>query len=133
MTVMNISICRSLRSVSVLVALAAVGCGGDPTPAVSGKITYRGSPLPLGTVMFVGDDGNGRDAILRNDGTYSIRPAPVGKMKVVITGGKPPPGAGGESFIGPDVTVPAKYTKPETTDLTVELKPGPNEFSYDIP
>jgi hypothetical protein len=117
----------------VVVVAAAVGCGGDSTPEVSGKITFRGNPIPLGSVMFVGSDGNAIDAHLGDDGRYSIRPARVGPMKVVVTAGPtPPPKAGAKPGPAP-AALPAKYGKRETTDLTVELKPGSNEFSYDIP
>ncbi|MGL6097300.1 MAG: hypothetical protein ACRC7O_16065 [Fimbriiglobus sp.] len=129
-----------------MILLTAVGCS-EPTPSVTGKITFRGNPIQLGRVKFISSQGNACDANLREDGSYSIRPAQPGVMKVVVTGGAAPrlpprPPGKGKGKAGPPAVppqqvaseaLPKEYGKKETTKLSVELKPGPNEFSYDIP
>lgn len=69
-------------------------------------------------MTFVDESGSGMNTILSEDGTYSIQHARVGNMKVVITSMS---------------KLPAKYSRPETTDLTTEIMPGDNEYSVDIP
>ncbi|WP_439626781.1 hypothetical protein [Gemmata sp.] len=109
---------KSLRTIILsLLLVVAIGCH-QPEPSISGKITYQGKVPALGQVTFVDEQGNGLNTILAEDGTYLIRPARVGTMRVMITSMS---------------NLPAKYRDPKTTDLTVEIKPGENAYSIDIP
>lgn len=49
------------RAVLLLVLLAAGGCGseGPRRYELSGTVTYRGTPLPVGTLLFEPDTGRG--------------------------------------------------------------------------
>jgi hypothetical protein len=44
---------------SLLVASFLSGCGERPTYPVSGKVMYKGKPVPAGTVVFVPDHSRG--------------------------------------------------------------------------
>jgi len=65
------------------VTLALSGCGKS-TGSVSGKVTYKGEPLPSGTVTFVTDAGVVSSPIAV-DGTYSIPKAPLGTVAITVT------------------------------------------------
>jgi hypothetical protein len=97
--------------------VAGVGCG-QPETTISGKITYQGKVPFAGEVLFVDEQGNGKTAILADDGTYTIRSAWPGKWRVAVSSPS---------------KFPAKYSHPSTSDLTVELVPGSNNFSVDLP
>lgn len=56
---------RAFRSVlltgiaPVLLGCLALGCGGDGTYRVSGKITFNGDPVPAGKIYFMPDGSKG--------------------------------------------------------------------------
>jgi len=61
---------------AVLVVVLVIGCGGDELGkryAVYGSITYKGKPLPKGTIAFVSDkpDGRGASGVIQ-DGKYQL-------------------------------------------------------------
>src|SRR5262245_61633132 len=84
-------------SLLALIVWAAPGCSGGSQglAVVKGKITYKGKPVPNGTVNFLPDDGNKPSASgeIQPDGSYSLktimgtRPsdgAVLGKHKVMV-------------------------------------------------
>lgn len=125
--------------------LAVVGClvfvsgcgGGDNLLPVSGKVVCDGTPLTEGSVRFVPDGTKGNTSKLEPAGTiggggsYSLLTdgksgAPAGWYKVSVASGVIPdsskPNVSGAKFA-------AKYSNPETSGLSVEVKPG---GSYDL-
>lgn len=49
-----------LRALPALaVSLLAIGCGGDGTHRLSGKVTFKGQPVPAGKIYFAPDGGKG--------------------------------------------------------------------------
>src|SRR5262245_50664021 len=66
----------------LLVALVCIGCV-RPTGEISGTVTYRGKPLPSGTVtcLDVNNQALGSSAI--SQGSYSIARVPVGPVKII--------------------------------------------------
>ncbi len=50
---------------------------------VSGKVTYRGKPLPFGQIVMVHTAGPMQAGEIRSDGSYAIE-APVGENRVMI-------------------------------------------------
>ena len=77
---------RVLRTAALAALLAglAVGCGGSNTPAnIKGKVTYKGQPLPGGSVTFTGDAGSYPSSI-NSDGTYSVKDVPVGTFAIIV-------------------------------------------------
>src|SRR5262245_31460064 len=57
-----------------LVALAGCGGGGADLAVVKGKISYKGKPVPHGTVNFLPNDGNKPMATgeIQPDGSYEL-------------------------------------------------------------
>jgi hypothetical protein len=63
--------------------LAAVsGCSN--TAGVSGKVTYKGQPVPAGTVIFNAPEGGIFTFHLLADGTYSGTELPPGEYVVTV-------------------------------------------------
>lgn len=46
-------------ALAVLVCGLAVGCGGDGTHRVSGTVTFKGQPIPVGKIYFTPDSTKG--------------------------------------------------------------------------
>jgi len=131
----------------------SLGCG-EPNPlgrkAISGTITFDGSPLEYGMIEFSPTDpaGHSSGGVI-NDGTYQI-PAPQGlppgTYKARITSPTdsgpaedeeeellpPGPQEGGRQPPPAKERIPAEFnTKSDKlVDVTVE---GPNTFDFEIP
>jgi hypothetical protein len=133
----------------VLVTLAiciAAGCSGgnQGLAAVKGRITYKGKPVPNGTVNFLPEDANKPSATgeIQPDGSYSLktvvsnRPsdgAVVGKHKVVIVAMQDMASRLPEDRIPlPPPIVPIKYTSPATSTLTAEVEDNENVIDFDL-
>lgn len=130
---------------SLLVCLAVTGCGesdGVPRGQLSGKITYKGNPLPAGSsIALYNPSGGGATAVIDASGSYSLKHgAPVGTYTVIIN----PPAKvvspeeamkaseQGKSIENSVSEIPAKYRDPSTSPEKVEIKAGKNEFSLDM-
>ena len=83
-------------------------------------MTYKGAPLPGGTVAFHPDKGKPVAAQIQPDGTYSARAVPVGDVVVTVETESVKKAGGGAKY----VKVPAKYAGPKTSGLTVTIKAG---------
>jgi hypothetical protein len=131
------------RRLSVAFCFAALllGCGENlKTIPVSGKVTVRGKPLPLGSVSYVPDATKGNDVrvtpsgSIDSNGNYRLtskgKPgAPPGWYKVVVrtmVAGMDP----AESAKAPKIN--ASYGSPATTPLTLEVTPDTSPDSYDL-
>jgi hypothetical protein len=65
--------------------LLCLGCGGRKGE-VSGKVTYRGKPLPGGAVTFFGPgDQMVGSAAISPDGDYRIPKVPVGPVRITVS------------------------------------------------
>jgi hypothetical protein len=149
---------RPARAGPWIVAFGAVwflGCGGDDDLAkrysVSGKVTYKGELLAKGTITFTPADANAgirpaSGAIV--DGRYQLTTqtsndgAMAGKYKVSIVarGFDDPTDGQNEKAIRRDKMakiigksskdlIPAKFSLPETSDLTAEVPGGQYDFN----
>lgn len=87
----------------------------DPTPTVSGKITFDGQPLAKGKMVFHPDQGETVEIEVK-DGAFSAAKMPLGKMKVTF------------EFDG----VPNKYESAATTPLRVMIQKGKNQVAFDL-
>lgn len=123
-------------------ALLVSGCGSDVarTP-VTGKVNYNGKPVPSGTVAFV--NGSTVTTGTIQNGQYSIPNVAVGENQVSVTT-PPTPSTGqqmqmkqkveGKSFTAEapqSVTIPSKYTRPESSGLTYTATAAKDQ-TYDI-
>ena len=140
---------RGPRGWAALLALVAPlgsgGCGGPG--AVSGKVSYNGTPLRGGQVTFISAEGGHTvSSSIKQDGSYALPRVPPGKVKICVDteslnpAGKmkfpnyrPPPGVDGPKRRDPDesadpaklyVRIPPKYSKPEESPLSYEVTSG---------
>jgi hypothetical protein len=145
----------------LVLATVLTGCsGGLRLGKVTGKVTFKGKPVPTGTIMFHPDAGPAAVGAIGPDGTYTlttIKPgdgAVVGSHRVTIQATTVGPGSLAEpsSFeeemqlaqrkdpkakvlVPGKVTwiVPEKYSRPDTTDLTITVQPGRNTIDFLLP
>jgi len=122
------------------------GCsdGSQGLAAVKGKVTYKGKPVPNGTVNFNPVDGNKPSASgkIQPDGSYVLetylgsRPsagAVIGSHKVIIVAMQDQEGILPEQRAAlPPPIVPSKYTHPNTTDLKAEVEKKENVIDFDL-
>jgi hypothetical protein len=127
-------------------AILFAGCDGQPVQlaVVTGKVSYRGSPLQLGTIVFVPDADRGNNgplakARIQSDGKYFLKTgeipgaAPGWYRITVIAVEQSPTPEGGSGLAVPRSLVPEKYRDPQLSDLTAEVKCGQeNEISFDL-
>jgi hypothetical protein len=112
-----------------------VGCGGDGGNRVSGKVTFKGEPVPAGTIYFKPDGAKGNSgqagfAAISN-GTYDTsaaggQSAPMGAVIVEVEGIDPNPPQG----VDADVTTTllfSGFTK------QIELPAGSSVQDIDVP
>ena len=120
-----------------------LGCGpgGPQKGSVSGKVTYKGQPVPKGTITFVATAPDGRNATgeLDPEGNYTLQTeapgdgALLGEYNVTIYAHDEPildyvP----TTPVKPKLLAPAKYENPETSGLKATVKSGSNRFDFDL-
>jgi hypothetical protein len=154
--------CRLLLTLPLFLVVVS-GCKTSRTPAkVSGKVTYKGEPVPAGSITFHPKEGGGTYPYTLNpDGTYSGSDLPTGEMVVTVEtesanpkahsleyGGGKGKGAGPNEYMkkmkergmvpegpankGTYVPIPKKYADPKTSDLRADLKKGNNPNDFDL-
>jgi hypothetical protein len=130
----------------------AAGCG---SPKVSGKVTYKGERLHMGSVEITAANGWVGTSQINEDGTYSIANVPPGTAKIAVdcpsfetpgTSSSPaarkhgvrpplnPDAAQASSGVTehPSVKIPDKYKKAQTSGLTVEVTGGRQTHDIDL-
>jgi len=134
------------RLLPLCLLAAAVGCNytSKPPPyvSISGKVLYKGRPLPGGRITFVTVQGGfASAATIREDGSYQLS-APTGDVKISVdnsmlqprrgTPTQPPQSEGMMKHSGGDpdpvkgqyVDIPSKYNMADTSGLTYKVQPG---------
>ena len=99
-----------------------------PTGTVTGRITFKGQPLPRGmVVLLTTEDGQIRTypGLIHKDGTYTVANVPTGPAKVAVASGRSRNDA-------PADRIPRKYRDPDTSGLSFEMRPGTQNFSVDL-
>jgi len=150
-------------SAAACVGLAALmsGCGDDSGLGkrypVTGNVTYKGQPVPYGSINFIASDPAGHNASGKIKdgaitGVMTLTPDDgilPGKYKVTIVAVKDvdpsqvknnvasPTGAMDQVSTGKAAKkikneLPAKYANPDSTDITVEAKSGSNPLTIDL-
>lgn len=132
-----------LLGFTLILAVAAAGCGGKKMYPVSGRVVFKddGSPLAGGLVVFEPQDASIKESAkgdIRPDGTFELGTRSgsdgvlEGKYRVLITPPLPPKRK--EKSVGPPMIHP-RYQKLETTDLEVTVGPktGPLRLEIDRP
>jgi len=125
------------------------GCsGGDdkapPTGQVTGKVTYKGSPVAGATVSFSTPNAPGLGIGTTDaQGGYQLRTgalegAVIGDHVVLVTkiakadvDYNKAMGIGGEA-VPPKNELPSKYADPKTSPLKFTVKAGKNDFPIEL-
>jgi hypothetical protein len=131
--------------------LSVPGCGFSkevPLFPVRGAVQIEGQPLKLGWVTFHPEAAAGNQLLwtplaeIKEEGVYELTTngkagAPAGWYKVTVAATKdplplrPPPPVNGKPW-QPKWLHNVKYTKPETTNLKVEVVKDPASRQYDL-
>ena len=107
----------------------AIGCRRAPKlregwAMVSGTVSYKGSPLPGGEVMWCVDkDGASimRGSAIREDGSFQLD-APIGHARIAIHNADLKRASSNRY-----VQLPEKYADPEQSGLSYDAQPGENK------
>jgi len=150
-----------LASVLSLSLALAVGCSSSETPGIiSGRVTYRGEPVPGGMIFFISEGKAPRSGALGPDGSYRVEDLPEGEMVVTVETESLNPknktraygGAKGEKVHakrremeakmkeskgdqGPPPEyrkIPRVYADPKTSPLRVTIVAGRQEENFDL-
>ena len=128
---------RIVLAACALSAAVPLGCGrtGPPTYGVEGRVTYRGQPLPLGTVSFLPEKGVLAAAGIGHDGRFSLR-LPAGHYGVAVNAVQPPPSGVDlleTNYVPPPPLVPTKYARLATSGLAAHVEPRhDNRVDFDL-
>jgi len=126
----------------IVVALALIGCGekAPETSKVSGKVTLAdGKPLPGGRIDLHSSEHGMVAGTIGSDGAYQVPDVKPGEYQVSVVNshlkglGNAPVPAGVQAMPGTGETyveIDQKYSKPETSGLSVKV--GEGEQTYDI-
>jgi hypothetical protein len=133
----------------LLLSLAMVGCE-SPRASVSGIVTFKGQPLPSGTVLLHGADGRVEHALITEDGRFTITNAPLGTVRITVQshpavptglptrGGKPPAAPtelappAKEKHDNRSVPIPPRYLDPEKSGLTYTVRAGTQTHDIEL-
>jgi hypothetical protein len=130
-------------SAALGVLLVTAGCSRS-TGTVSGKVTFQGQPLSVGTVTFVPQEGPAQACSIEPDGRYTVRKVPVGPCIISVVAGQPsrgmwnlqekkrvddspaskPPPRG--------FRIPPRYSDPNQSGLTYVVLAGENSYDIDL-
>ena len=125
---------------SLLVLLAtAVGCDRRTVKhetnrgRITGMVTFDGKPLRGGTITFVSkkDAGTAAKVLLKDDGSFLMKAAPLGEVLVTVE-------TESAKIGNPDgyVKIPKKYTNTKTSGLKAtigkEEAEGQKPLSFDL-
>jgi hypothetical protein len=116
---------RSLRWPALLTAaLLLAGCAPG-RGQVSGKVKYKGQPLPNGTITFYDQKNNTVSSAIGPDGSYSVQKVVAGPVKISVMVPMDISFMGEKLSSGPKApALPAKYSDQEKSGLDFEVKAG---------
>ncbi len=128
--------------------VGVAGCGGGTDPAslvrVDGRVTYQGKPLTCGTIVFVPDPMRGNtgplaSATIQRDGSFVLSTgdaagaAPGWHRVTIVALEENPRPEPGQSFSLPRSLLPDRYSDPDLSGLSWEVKAGQeNHASFDL-
>ena len=121
--------------------LALAGCGSNQlkTAVVRGTVTYKGKPVPNGTISFVPTSGPSATGEIQPDGSYVLTTyrkgdgAVLGQHTVVIVAMQDMSDRLPEARQPlPPPIVPLKYTSLATSDLRAEVHDRENTLDFSL-
>jgi hypothetical protein len=124
------------RTTLLLVCLVIFGCG-EKVGSVSGKVTFRDKPIPVGTVTFFGQKNRVVFAELEEDGSYIVENIPVGHADITVETPNvqpyipgqgqpaPPPGVLSPAYTRPNIRIPDHYVDRALSGLAHDVQEGP--------
>ncbi len=125
---------------SFVFCLSIVGCNGSDAPVreyaeVTGKVSYQGVPLKMGTVIFQPASGPFASGEIQPDGTYTLK-GEIGENSVRITSRDPddtapPDPANLTKIVRPKSHIPEKYGEPRSK-LQFLVNDGDNQADFDL-
>lgn len=127
---------RACRIVILLLSLAGCQGRGD----LQGTVKYQEKMLQMGSVLAVGGDGIPHSDLIKN-GSFHIKDLPAGPIRLAVNSSDPGTAKFGarkpdEEKFTPNRTgwfpIPAKYAEFSTSNLTFELKAGPNKHDITL-
>ena len=141
-----------VRLYCLCLLLAGVGCGkqGAKLYPVEGKVLSGGNPVTMGVVTLHPQNKDTKEmpmATITPEGTYKVTTngkdgAPLGRYKVTVStmvppGADVPPPTSGQKDKRPtlpvaNVPVNARYSFPNSTNLTIEVVEDPQSGAYDL-
>jgi len=132
---------RIYATVGLALLLVASGCG-KRVGMLMGEVSYLGKPVVSGTVTVVDADGYPHSGSIQFDGRYTINNIPAGPIRIAVESpdprgdGETPPAQSDDPTPPKKISgwrpIPAKYADVATSDLTFQLKPGPNSFNFEL-
>ena len=143
---MQFSSPKLLMIVAILVSLpfGLTGCSNSDrleTVAVYGKVTYKGEPLPSGSVIFVPVSGGPTaEANIESDGKYSLGTyektdgVPPGEYDVMVVAmSEQQSMEAADAAAGSESLIPSRYGDPSKSGLKASVKPDDdNEINFDL-
>lgn len=133
-----------LGAAAVLLAcVGLVGCNSNDTgkTTVSGHVSYKGQPLPGGTLRLHYGDGKQKfDIFVRPDGSFQSSDVPTGNTKVTVDNSAfKGQGSGKNASPVPEganiakyIPLPQKYQDPKTTPLTWDVQSGTQSKDFEL-
>ncbi|HMC63391.1 MAG TPA: hypothetical protein VKI65_00475 [Gemmataceae bacterium] len=129
---------------AVMLLFAAPGCGDADVArlaVVRGRVTYQGKTLTSGTIVFApdalrGNNGPLATAAIQPDGSFDLHTgealgAMPGWHRVTVVALEA--GTGGQALAVPRSLLPDKYSDPDLSGLTCEVKPAQeNSVAFDL-
>jgi len=98
---------------------------------VTGKVTFKGAPLPGGTVTFIPQDdkATSSSSIIQSDGTYRIVNIQAGDVKITVQGPGRPSNPSDKTA---EVAIPARYQDGMKSGLSYTVKQGSQTKDIDL-
>lgn len=127
---------KRIGKLIVVSTVLLAGCDDSPSPATgSGRVMYKGSPLPVGEVnFFSAEKGLGGIAKIQEAGIFKLPNGLLpGKYAVYVTPPIPTPQPPGTPIAPPpSVNIPLRARDPATSGIIVALESGDNDVSVEL-
>jgi hypothetical protein len=113
----------------LLALTGTAGCGEVSNEvSVSGHVTYRGKPLPGGSITFFPASGRPVMSVISDDGTYSAEMPPGDYVVALGVSTDLPPGfKEGDPIPPPKVDLPHHYTSRVRSSLSASVTEDTDE------